>query len=301
MGSTSWEHAAVSPDEMPIERRMALERLFAHIGDMVSLPVIGQKILRLTESESSSLDELREVIQTDPILVSKILRRLNSSYFGLSHKVKEIGQAVNLLGFREIRNLALTVFLSKVFDHKSTYKTYNRENLWSHCVGVGAAARLVSRVCGRAAAEEAYLAGLLHDIGFILLDQSLHRHFRVVLDQLNPQEPTYRTENRILSFDHATLGGFVARKWNFPDSINDAITYHHHAGEYRGEHRDLVHVVAVANYLCSRSGWMSLGIHNVEAPPDSVFQSLGLDEVTVSIIWDELEGTLQKSSSLAIA
>lgn len=284
---------------MTDERRVALERLFSRIGDVTMLPAAAQKVLRLTEDENVPPEELREVIQSDPALVARILRRLNSSYYALSHKVSDIRTAINLLGLREIRNLALTVFLSRLYESDAAYGSYRRENLWAHSVGVAVAARLVARVCGRGAGDEAYVAGLLHDLGLILIDQTLRRHFHRVLDAINPTTPTHIVETRILTFDHALLGGFVARKWNFPDPVADAITFHHQPWCYSGPHRDLVHVVAVANYLCSRAGVTSLGVHNVAPPPDEVYAGLGLDQVSLAIIWDELDTALDKATALA--
>jgi HD-like signal output (HDOD) protein len=284
---------------MTEQRRLALERLFARIGDVTTLPAAAQKVLRLTEDENIDSEKLREAIQGDPVLVARILRRLNSSYYALSHKVSDLKTAISLLGMREIRNLALTVFVSRFYEGGAAYGTYKRENLWAHSVGVAVASRLVARVCGRSACEEAYIAGLLHDLGLILLDQTLRRHFHKVLDSLDEATPTHIAESRILTFDHALLGGFVARKWNFPDAVADAITFHHQPWCYSGPHQDLVQVVAVANYLCSRAGVTSLGVSNVPPPPDDVYSGLGLDQVTLAIIWDELDTALEKASALA--
>jgi HD-like signal output (HDOD) protein len=286
---------------MTDERRAALERLFARIGDVATLPTAAQKVLRLTEDENADPAKLREAIQGDPVLVARILRRLNSSYYALSQKIVDLKAAINLLGLREIRNLALTVFVSRFFEGGTAHGPYKRENLWAHSVGVAVASRLVARVCGRSACEEAYIAGLLHDIGLILLDQTLRRHFHKVLDAIDEHTPTYVVESRILTFDHALLGGFVARRWNFPDPVADAITFHHQPWCYTGPHKDLVHVVAMANYLCSRAGVTSVGIHNVPPPPDELYTGLGLDQVTLAIIWDELDTALEKASSLATA
>ena len=284
---------------MTEQRRLALERLFARIGDMTSLPTAANKVLRLTEDENADPEMLREAIQSDPVLVARILRRLNSSYYALSQKISDLKTAISLLGIREIRNLALTVFVSRFYEGGAARGAYKRENLWSHSVGVGVAARLVARVCGRSACEEAYIAGLLHDLGLILLDQTLRRHFYRVLDTINEATPTHVAESRILAFDHALLGGFVARRWNFPDSVADAITFHHEPWLYTGPHKDLVQVVAVANYLCSRAGVTSLGVQNVAPPPDELYSELGLDQVTLAIIWDELDTALEKATSLA--
>jgi HD-like signal output (HDOD) protein len=284
---------------MTEDRRLALERLFARIGDVTTLPTAAQKVLRITEDENADPEKLREAIQGDPVLVARILRRLNSSYYALSQRISDLKTAISLLGMREIRNLALTVFLSRFYEGSAGHGNYRRENLWSHSVGVAVASRLVARVCGRAACEEAYIAGLLHDLGLILLDQTLQRHFFKVLDSLDEQTPTYIVESRILTFDHALLGGFVARRWNFPDAVADAITFHHQPWCYTGPHKDIVHVVAVANYLCSRAGVTSLGVHNVPPPADEIYAALGLDQVTLAIIWDELDSVLDKSASLA--
>lgn len=291
--------APVFPRDFPPERREALERLFQHIGDVASLPAAGQRVLSLTESDTTSPEELRDAIQGDPVLVARILRRLNSSYFGLSHKIADVRTAVNLLGVREIRNLAITVFISKMFEEDGSHGPYRREGLWSHSVAVGVCARLVARVCGRSTPEEAYVSGLLHDIGLILLDQTLRRHFVRVLEEIGPNIPTCDVETQILSFDHATLGGYVAQRWNFPQQIVDAIAYHHQPLSYTGAHKDLVYLVSIANYLCSRAGKTSLGVHNVAAPPDEVYSGLGLDHVSLTIICSELEATLDKAEALA--
>ena len=291
--------APVFARNVPPERREALERLFQHIGDVASFPAVGHRVLALTENEAASSEDLRDAIQGDPVLVARILRRLNSSYFGLSQKIADVRTAVNLLGVREIRNLAITVFMSKMFEEDGSYGNYRREGLWSHCVAVGVCARLVARVSGRGMPEEAYVAGLLHDIGLILLDQTLRRHFVLMLDEISPSIPTCDVETQLLSFDHATLGGYVAQRWNFPQQIVDAITYHHAPLNYKGPNKEMVYLVTIANYLCSRAGRTSLGVHNVAAPPDEVYSGLGLDHVSLTIICSEMEATLAKAEALA--
>jgi putative nucleotidyltransferase with HDIG domain len=291
--------APVLARDLPEERRSALERLFARIGAELPLPAVGQRILQPGEKDAACSDELREAIQSDAELTARILRRLNSAYYGLSHQVSDVRTAVSLLGAGEIRNLALTALLAALFEPPSEHAIYCREKLWSHSVAVAATARLVSRVCGLGRPEEAYLAGLLHDLGLILIDRTLPRHFAQVLDSLTPGVPTCAMENRLLSFDHAALGGYVARRWNFSQAIADAITFHHVPLGYRGEHHDLVNVVTLANYLCSRAGRTSLGVSNVQPPADEVYSGLGLDQVTLSIICAELDATLEKADALA--
>src|SRR4051812_14955971 len=106
--TTLTAESMIATQGTPADRREALERLFEHIGTIRSLPRVAQQILAVTENESASPEQLRDAIQEDPVLVAHMLRRLNSSYYGLSHKISDVLTAVNLLGIREIRNLAIT-------------------------------------------------------------------------------------------------------------------------------------------------------------------------------------------------
>jgi HD-like signal output (HDOD) protein len=157
----------------------------------------------------------------------------------------------------------------------------------------------VSRVCGCGTPGEAYTAGLLHDIGLLLCCRQMRRRFMQVVERLTSHSLTQDVERHVYSFDHAQLGAFVAKNWEFPDAIVDAIGHHHEVGRYTGPYRELVYVVATANYFCSRAGWTSLGVHNVALPPDDIYRILGLDQVALAIIWEELTPTLEKASYLA--
>jgi putative nucleotidyltransferase with HDIG domain len=282
----------------PLGRGPALKRLFARISDMSSLAMGAQQIVRLCRG-SSNLEHLQELIQTDPSLVAQILRRVNSSYYQLDTHVHDLTVAARLLGFREFSNLALTVYFSRMYSPPMSFGTFNMAGLWAHSVAVAAAAQLVSRVCGCAAPAEAYLAGLLHDIGLLLCCKQMRRRFMQVVEQVQGRRMTSHVERQVYSFDHAQLGAHVARNWEFPEPIVDTIEHHHDVESYTGPHASLVYVIVAANYFCSRAGWTSLGVHNVALPPDDTYRVLGLDQVALSIIWDELSVTLEKAAALA--
>ena len=213
--------------------------------------------------------------------------------------MRDLTTATQLLGFREFRNLAITVYLSRMFDTPVEPDGFSTRQLWNHGVAVAAASQLVARVCGRGVPADAYIAGLLHDIGLLMLSQQMRGRFEQVIQRVRWGTPTSLAEREIYAFDHAQLGGHTARHWEFPAAIVDAIEHHHGLEAYHGPHGDLVHVVAVANYLCSRAGWTSLGAHNVPLPPDAAYQTLGLDEVALAVIWEELRPVLESSASLA--
>jgi putative nucleotidyltransferase with HDIG domain len=291
-------HSAV-PTRASVDYRQALDRLFTRIGDLTTLPAGARQLVRLAGDPDCELEDLQQLIQTDPSVVAQILRRVNSSYYGLDKVVHDLARAAQLVGFREVRNLAITVYLSRMFEPSMSLRTFSRQGLWNHSVAVAATAHLVSRVCGRAVPADAYLAGLLHDIGLLVLNRQMRRYFARVINAVNEQVPTHVAEQKIYLFDHAQLGAHLAANWEFPRPVVDAIRFHHEVLRYSGPHRDLVYVVSVANYLCSRARCTSMGIHNVEPPPDRVYGELKLDQVALSIIWNELGVTLEKSSFLA--
>ncbi|MFV1964615.1 MAG: HDOD domain-containing protein [Pirellulaceae bacterium] len=272
--------------------RIALERLFQRVTGISSLPGIAQQVIALAADDSTTVEDLRQAIQTDPALTANVMRRVNSSYFGLASKIADLRSAISLLGFLEIRNICLRIFVSRIFDEPGSYRTYDREALWRHCEGTAVAARKIARVTGMVKPDEAYVAGLLHHIGTILVDQYLHRHFCRIVDRVDARTPAHIVEQDVLSFDHCQLGEFVVRKWNFPDCISDAIRYYAYPSQYVGAHRQLVNVVTLADFFCSRAGTTSFGVFNVATPEDEVYASLAVDRVTLQILWDEVYSSL---------
>lgn len=287
--------------QMDERRRSALERLFSRLGQVSAMPSIAQQILELTSRDDVPFEDLRIVIQKDPALVASILKRINSSYYGLAKHISDIRAATYFLGLRELRNLALTVFVSKYFSAPFNHGTYQRPQLWNHCVTVGTAAKLLAKLTSRATPEEAYVAGLLHDFGYILLEQNLRKQFCQLVDEQKFRVPLPELEERIFSFDHAMLGGYVAQLWNFPRPVCDAITHHHKPLDYRGPNSDLVCLVSLANYACNRLGNFALGFSNFSLPEGDLFAQLGLTSHVLDDLADELEATMVSATVLASA
>jgi len=277
----------------------ALHRLFSRMASASAFSANAREIVRLTSQPTGSLEELQRLIQADPAVAAFILRRVNSPYYRLDQSVHDVPAAARLLGLREFRNLAITVYVARMFEVSSDAAAFRIAGLWAHSVAVAAASHLVSRVCGCGVPADAFIAGLLHDTGFLLIHRHMRRRFFRWLERM--QDATYlpALERAAYAFNHAQLGGFVTRQWGFPDTIVDAVEFHHDVDAYHGPHHELVNVVAATDYLCSRAGWTALGSCNLPLPPDSVYRALGLDQVALSVIWEELLPTLEKAASLA--
>ena len=288
------EHALRDPQQQAL-----FEKVFGRIVEVSSLPAAATRAVEVASDPKSSADDLLDVVQSDPALSARILRSVNSAFYGIRQDVTDLKSAITMLGFKEVRNLALTVYVAELFKENDGFGPYRRDQLWQHLVGVGSASRLIARLCGKVVPEEAYLAGLLHDLGIILLDQQLHRLFCQVVVAVADGMPTCDAERHVLEFDHTELGAHAARCWGFPDAVVAVIRYHHMPDCCDGAHRRMVHTVALANHLCSRTGLTSMGVHSVAVPPDTCFVELGISKDQLASIWQQLEPTLQSAAVLA--
>lgn len=287
------------PTAWPKKQREALEKLFHRIGEVSSLPISATRILNVANDDSAGASDLLAAVEGDPAVAVRILRTVNASFYSVRNRIGDLKQAITLLGFREVRNMALTVYVAEMFHSNGDYRNYSREALWDHMVAVAAMSRMIADVCGTVPPDEAYCAGLLHDVGLILIDQYLRRHFTRVLDSLTATTPTMEIEDRILTFNHSQLGEFVTRQWNFSEPIVAAAGYHHHPQHYNGPQRDMVMIVALANYLCSRQEITSLGEHNVTPPADDAYHQLGIESGQMSSILQRLDQTLSTAALAA--
>lgn len=274
--------------------------LFERIGEVSSLPDVALRIIALAEDPTTGSEDLLAAVRSDPALAMRLMRSVNSSYYALTEKVADLKQAITLLGFNEVRNLAFTAYVAQLFKAGTGYGQYSRRGLWNHMVAAGMVARLMARICGNVAPQEAYLAGLLHDLGLILIDQYVHNPFRRVIDALDDETPICEVERRLLGFDHAMLGEFVAAKWNLPEHLCAAIGYHHAPERYDGPHRPIVCVTALANFFCHLKGLSSLGVAETRTPSTELFAELGLRKPQVELILEELDEVLAAADTMAI-
>ena len=282
-----------------VEEQPALVELFSRVGEVSTLPTVAAEILRVAADESTSARDLVQVVQQDPALAAKLLRMVNSAYYSTRNRVSDLQSAISMVGFKEVRNLAMTVYVSRLFKDAGTYRTYCRIALWQHLIAVANAARLAAHSFGATRPDEAYLAGLLHDVGLILEDQYVHRRFCQVLDRLQPEVPTWVVEREVMCFDHSELGAFVARRWGFHDSVTAAIRYHHAPDSSPGEHQEVVDLVALANYVCGRRGLTALGVDNVPSPPEEVFTRLRISRAELTTFWSQLDEALETAGLMA--
>jgi len=207
------------------------ERVRRNLGLIQNLPALSsvtQKVIELSDSPSVTGAQVAEIVEKDQAMVTAVLKIVNSPFYGLKKRVSSINHAVILLGFRTVRNVALSAGLVNTFDGPPGDPRFDRSEFWAHSVYTAAAARLVAGRMREIDADEAFLAGLLHDMGRIVFDHYFAKEFALSMDvaEKNQIEPI-AAESAVFGMDHANVGKVIANKWNFPPHIADAIGTHH--------------------------------------------------------------------------
>lgn len=206
-----------------------LKLLVQKITDLPTLPVMMATITRLMQDPHTSAEELGRAIATDPALVSKVLKLVNSAFYGFPGRISTITQAIVILGFSTIRNVVLTTSILKSFGRNSNQKGFNIESFWEHSLLTGAIARSLAMERDANFIEETFIAGLLHDMGRIILIQKLTPDFEKVIAHRESKSCSWiDAEHAVLGVSHGEIGGWLARKWNLPIPFVEVMRFHHH-------------------------------------------------------------------------
>jgi HD-like signal output (HDOD) protein len=193
-----------------------------------------EEVLSLTSSPDADAKQVAAAIGRDPVLTAKVLRVSNSSFFGFLFKTRDLENAVVRLGIRQIRQITTALSIGKLFAGEGSGEGYSRLAVWRHSVAAGVMNELLTKCCPiyrlRQLAGEALIAGLVHDIGIILMDQYLAEEYRPLPEKaLATRTPLYLLERQAFGFHHADLGGRVLHKWRLPGEVVAAVARHHDA------------------------------------------------------------------------
>ena len=267
----------------------ALDSIIGRIDEISTLPHVAVQVMQIANDPESDATELNQAMESDAALSARVLRLVNSSAFAVRKEITNLQQAIAYLGTKQIRNLAVTAAVSELFKEDDTIGTYRRSQLWKHLVSVGICARMIATRLKTADGEDAFLAGLLHDIGIILEDQHVHDTFCSVIKSLREGTPLATAERNRFGFDHSMMGEKIGERWGFPDCVKAAIRYHHMAVRYRGNAATVVRCVEVANLICTLKGIPSVGLKlvNFSQPTFAALQLKKADIVSLSAELDE--------------
>lgn len=250
----------------PDPRVPSLHELAAQVTDLRPLPAVVPRILEITEGERFSAHELATLIANDQALTARLLRLANSAYYGFPRRISTVRDAVVLLGFRAVRSATLAACL---VDVAPASNRLNYQQFWHFSVSVGMLAEVLARSEG-VHQENAFTAGVLHNIGRLALDQYLPRAFEDAVHYAEMNDvPLTVAERAVLGYSDAELGGALALHWNFPQPLVDAVRNHELDPDALPDPRSLTAFVVRAR-LFARSYGLPDGIEAAEpGPPPS--------------------------------
>ena len=268
------------------EQRSRLDTIIRHIKDLPTLPEVAQELLFELDNDDSSLESISEKIAMDHALTAKVLKLANSSHFGINSRVVTIQQAAALLGVQNIKNLIRMTIMVNRFP-ASNCPEFNFRAFWRHSIATANCAELISRAL-HMKHDFAFTAGLLHDIGRLVLVIYFPREYGEVLHykSLNDCE-LIEAERHILSTDHIEAGLALAQQWHFADAVQDAIKGHHQP-DIRGIH-SLAPVVHIANAIVHALDLVQEENELVPLMSQHAWDTLGLSEAEYIAIFKETE------------
>lgn len=272
-----------------VSTSLNIDQAVEKIKELPTLPDVVFKVNEVVNDPNTSAVDLENVISHDQAIAAKVLKLVNSAFYGLPGRVDTLARAIPLLGFSTVRNLVLSV---SIFD-LVTIGGFDMKDFWRHSFATSVAASTIAKADGLPDAESLSLAGLLHDIGKVLLLKSFTNEYRAVVDMMNKKQITFlQAERSLYQTDHAEVGAAIAEKWGFPPNITAAIGYHHNP-DMAGDMSDFTSIVASANVLCTINEDAYLIEGNQETAAESVEPLHPLSEKAYRLILRELDKQMQ--------
>lgn len=265
------------------------------VGEIATLPEVTIKIIEIVEDPKSTARDLHEVIKNDPALSVKVLKVVNSAFYGLPGQVASVDRAIILLGLSAVKNISIAASIAKLFKGKRISEHFTATDLWRHSVAVAVAARAIAKCSPHPGlTDEIFVAGLIHDIGTLVERQAFPAEFSQIVDRcMNNQEDFLEVEREIIGADHQAFGVGLTTKWKFPRHLRASVGFHHNPESLSVELRNMAMLIKVADILCCQE---QIGFYLTAAGkeiPVELLETLGVTEEQI----EEIRSTLQEQVS----
>ena len=249
MSQVSATTTPVVPVPTEASREQVAHAAIQEISHIATLPQITLKIIQLVEDPDSTAQDLNKIITNDPALGARILKVVNSAFYGLPGQIGSINRAIVLLGLNAVKNIAIAASLAKLFRGGQLCPTFNARDLWAHSIAVATGTRLLAEKAGLGLSDEAFLAGLIHDLGIMVEMQARRPKFVEAINRMdaNPQMTFRAAEDASLGANHEDFGAELCKTWKFPQCFAHVTGFHHRPLELAESHRALTLLVHVAD------------------------------------------------------
>jgi len=275
------------------------EKIRIKVRDIPSLPEIVTKVMEIVQDPRSSASQLSRIISHDPGLTTRVLRLVNSAYYGFPRQISSIQQAVTILGFTTMRGLVLSSSIFKIFSPKNDLiKMLDYKKFWKHCLVSAISSKKINNYLQLSEQEDIFSAAILHDIGKIILDQYDHENYTLVLQEVsNPllSQKLLAAEEKYCEISHQNIGYMIAEGWNLPESLSEVIR-HHHDPMNSPENMKLTSIVHIGNIFSH----IALDLNNLDVNlfDKEALNYLGLNEDDLLTINAEIIEEIEKIGDL---
>lgn len=244
--------------------------------ELVSPPSTYAQLSELVQKPNTSADDISEIINTDPSLATRLLKIVNSPFYGFPSQINTIARAITIVGTRELIQLVLATSVINAF--KGIPSTLiDLDHFWRHSLACALTAKQIAKLCKQSAPEQFFTSGLLHNIGCLVMYQSMPELAREAINASQfGQETIFQAEQRIFGFDHAQVGEALLKKWRLPSSLYEPTRYHHEPAQAE---LDPIHVaiIHVSDVIVSGAGVFGhSGDHHVPPLNTDAWDRLGI-------------------------
>lgn len=271
------------------------------IQKFTSLKTIGsvaQKLVRMIESDTCSLKEFEDVIKVDPILVLRLLKLVNSAYFGLRSKIKNIAEAVAYIGMDNLRNLLILDAIKHLFKDSDSSNQFSRNRLWLHSAVTSVCSQMISERVFAQKGEDAFLCGLLHDIGLIVEDQAASYQFETFCSSFEPEDHDLIGYERLaIGTDHQVTGSLLTKEWGLRPEICKAVETHH-KNLKQIEPESLSGLLQIAEYLIIKLDYGAFPEVKPLLKSQSLLMHMKENIITYKVILEDLPDEIQKARDI---
>lgn len=287
--------SVIAPDEKAV-----VDKALSQVTDIITLPEVTVRILELVEDPKSTANDLHEVIKRDPALSAKILKVVNSSFYGLPAQIASTNRAIVLLGLSAVKNIAIAASMARLFKGGRLGDNFDAKDVWTHSIGVAVATQALHRALGKqAGADEAFLGGLIHDLGILIEKQAFGDQLGDVIRKVETEKVNFcEAEREVLGADHQAFGAGLAARWQFPRILRVVIGHHHNVENLAADVRDLPALVHTADIMLSQ---MQLGFwltaHDSELDL-AIPESLGLTAEQLEEVHGEIPERLEAAQAV---
>lgn len=282
------------------QNKEQLQNIIMTTRDLPAMPQVASKVLELSSDPNTSAHQLQQVIADDQAMTARILKIANSALYSCSRKIKTLTEAIVMLGFNSIRSLVVTSAARNLYNTRTSQTGLKERLLWEHSIGCAFACRLMASDTRPGLTEEAFLAGLMHDIGKLVLNiQTPEKFDQIVQVVYNENRSFSSTEKDIFGFDHTEVGALLVNKWKLSPVLEEVIRNHHNDAALSPE-APLLLYLDLGNRLCHKLGIGFLQDPDLDIVGCQSNQLLGFPPEFFDKIVGQLQETLESEMEIFI-